>query len=57
MALVRDKDGKRLHTFPGDSDGDLFGVSVHGAGDFDGDGYDDLVVGAKWDDDNEGATQ
>ncbi|MBK9644256.1 MAG: FG-GAP repeat protein [Deltaproteobacteria bacterium] len=31
---------------------DYFGVSVAGAGDVDGDGYDDLVIGAYYDDDN-----
>lgn len=31
--------------------GDRFGASVAGLGDVDGDGYDDVVVGAPWDDD------
>jgi hypothetical protein len=34
------------------AEGDQFGRSVAGAGDVDGDGYDDLVIGAPYDDDN-----
>ncbi|MCH8236321.1 MAG: VCBS repeat-containing protein, partial [Chloroflexi bacterium] len=39
-------DGSIIHTFEGDSVGDAFGVSVSGAGDIDGDGFADLIVGA-----------
>ena len=35
-----------LHTFLGGSQGDEFGISVAGPGDVDGDGHDDLFVGA-----------
>ena len=34
------------------ADRDEFGYSVSGAGDVDGDGYDDVIVGALYDDDN-----
>ena len=45
-------DGSVLYDFDGDSEGDRFGQSVSGAGDVNGDGFDDLIVGALWDDNN-----
>ena len=44
--------GALLYSFLGDSPGDWFGRSVGGVGDLDGDGHDDLIVGADQDDNN-----
>ena len=39
-------DGKRLLTLAGEAAGDGFGIGPADAGDIDGDGHDDLVIGA-----------
>jgi FG-GAP repeat protein len=43
-------DGSTLYTWYGSNAEDLFGMSVGGGADIDGDGYDDLVVGVRHDD-------
>jgi hypothetical protein len=42
--------GGLLWTFDGQASDDHFGISVSGAGDVNGDTYDDLIVGAYWHD-------
>ncbi|MCH8236320.1 MAG: FG-GAP repeat protein, partial [Chloroflexi bacterium] len=46
------KNGSIIYTFFGDAAFDDFGRSVSGAGDVDGDGFDDMIVGARSDDTN-----
>jgi hypothetical protein len=45
-------DGSVLHTFTGSSAGDCFGYALDGAGDYDLDGDDDILVGAPFEDAN-----
>jgi hypothetical protein len=43
-------DGALLHQFTGEAEGDFFGRTVGGAGDVNGDGFADLIVGASLND-------
>ncbi len=40
------QEGALLYEFSGPEEGELFGTCVDGAGDVDGDGYDDVIIGA-----------
>ncbi len=44
------QDGDLLWTFTGEAVGDWFGNSVSGAGDVNNDGFDDVIVGARYND-------
>jgi hypothetical protein len=44
--LYSGKDGRVLRTFEAEADGDAFGQHVSAAGDVDGDGYGDVLIGA-----------
>ena len=44
------KTGNTIYEFPGQTNGDRFGSSVASAGDVNNDGFEDLIVGAVWND-------
>ncbi len=46
--VISGKDGSSLHIFQGDQAGGFLGRSLDGAGDVDGDGFPDLVLGAPY---------
>jgi hypothetical protein len=50
VLLISSLDGSVLRTFTGDAAHDSFGASVAAAGDMDGDGRGDLLVGARYPD-------
>jgi hypothetical protein len=50
--LFSGQDGSLLHVFSGESINDLFGVSVANAGDLNGDGVNEMMIGASFTDIN-----
>ena len=46
-AYIYSGTGTLLHTLTGEHAGDLFGFSIDGAGNIDGDGCDDIIIGAQ----------
>lgn len=50
--VISGANGSTLYTFDGDAAGDRFGASVSGAGDVNGDGFDDVMIGAPLADNN-----
>jgi len=54
VRVISGADGSTLYTFDGDSANDNMGSGVAGAGDVNGDGFDDLIAGAPGDDNNGG---
>jgi len=52
VRIVSGIDRKILYVFYGDNSGDQFGYSIDSAGDVNNDGYADIIVGARYDDDS-----
>ena len=52
LSDIANGDGSAGFRLNGENEGDRNGVSVSSAGDFNGDGYDDIIIGAHWADPN-----